>query len=605
MQKGYLKYVRLLIVIAIVGAFVWFLVLSPMITFRNNEKTLKDAAVRYFELNSEQLPTGERVKTLSLNTLYKKSYLKDDFKAPYSNDICSLDNSWVKVRRENGVYTYYVYLDCGLLKSKVDHTGPQIKLNGKEEMTLNVGEEFKDPGIKSVVDDKDGKMDKENVTVKGEVDSKKVGTYEITYTALDNLNNKNTVTRIVKVIREIGGVVKNDLGKATNYVGEPENNYVRLSNMYFRIFGLTKEGDVILVADEDVANVNFTKIDKWLDEVYLTHMTDDAKKLLVKHKFCDMKVTDDKLDATECTNYTKERYAYIPSNVEVNLAEPEKALDGNFMKTFTMSWIATRKNDKEAYVVRDVFFADAAGQKFYLDKASYNYGVRPMIVVKGDALIVSGDGTQEKPYSFGETKKAKGGDLLNTRYPGEFIETNGFLWRILEVEKDGTIKVIAEETLGNLKERPQVSSYDGYDTLKYNPKDKDGVAYFINNKSSEYIDVSIFSTHEIEIPVYKKSITYGEVKEYKKYKVKLSAPSMYDMFSAQPNMNSNNSYSYWLCDTAPGPGRIGAVVTDIGVPVNDEIPQYYKYGVRVVGFLKKGTVVTSGSGTYSSPYKLK
>ena len=72
MQKKYMKTIRLVVVFAIIGAFVWFLVLSPMITFRNNEKVLKDAAVRYFELNKEQLPTGERVKTLSLNTLYKK-----------------------------------------------------------------------------------------------------------------------------------------------------------------------------------------------------------------------------------------------------------------------------------------------------------------------------------------------------------------------------------------------------------------------------------------------------------------------------------------------------------------------------------------------------
>ena len=38
MQKKYMKTIRLVVVFAIIGAFVWFLVLSPMITFRNNEK---------------------------------------------------------------------------------------------------------------------------------------------------------------------------------------------------------------------------------------------------------------------------------------------------------------------------------------------------------------------------------------------------------------------------------------------------------------------------------------------------------------------------------------------------------------------------------------
>ena len=64
-----------------------------------------------------------------------------------------------------------------------------------------------------------------------------------------------------------------------------------------------------------------------------------------------------------------------------------------------------------------------------------------------------------------------------------------------------------------MKNRPEFSSFDGYDHLEYNPKKKESIAYQINNKSSEYIDVSIFSTHEVEIPVYKNKIVYGEAKK--------------------------------------------------------------------------------------------
>ncbi len=604
MQSKNLKGIKLIAILVVAGLLVWFLGIQPRLQFRQNEKTLEDAARRYFELNQEQLPTGQRVKTLSLNTLYKKAYLKDDFKAPYTNKLCSLEKSWVKVRRENGEYRYYIYLDCGILQSAVDHTGPQIKMKGPEETTINMGDEYKDPGISSVSDDTDGKLDVSTaVTVKGEVDSEKTGTYEIQYTAFDSLSNKTVVTRTVHVVKVLSSIIKKDLGDQTNYVGEPLNNYVRLSNMYFQVFGLDKNNNVILVAEEDIANVNYTKIKQWLDEVYMEHFTDEAKKLLVKTKFCDMKVTDETLAATKCTSYTEERYAYIPSNVEVNLSLDENK--DSFMKPRTMSWVAARKNDKEAYVTRNVFFYDERGKDFYLDKSSYNYGVRPMVVMKGDTLVVGGDGSQNNPYVFGETKKAKGGDLLNTRYPGEFITSNGYLWRIIEVDKDGTTKVISDQTLGYLKNRPEFSSFDGYDHLEYNPKKKESIAYQINNKSSEYIDVSIFSTHEVEIPVYKNKIVYGEAKKYNKYKVKLVAPSIYDMFSAQSHRESTNSYSYWLCDTAEGGGRVGAAVTDIGVPINDEIPDYSEYGIRVVGFLKKGTVVSNGKGTYESPYKLK
>ena len=603
MQKGHGKLLKFVIVLVIAGAFVWFLILSPMIQFHKNEKTLEDAARRYFELNSSQLPTGERVKTLSLNTLYKGSYLKEDFKIPYSSELCSLEKSWVKVRRENGEYQYYVYLDCGMMSSSIDHKGPTIQLNGKEEMTVELGEKFKDPGVSSVVDDRDGKMDDKTVTVKGKVDTSKPGTYELTYSASDSLSNKTIVKREVKVVKVLKSMVKADLGKEKNYKGNPENNYVRLSNMLFRIFGLDDDGNVILVSDQDISNVNFTKIDQWLEEVYMTHLTEEAKKLLVKSKFCNMKVNENNLDTTKCTSYSEKKYVSIPSVVDVNLAETDDG--GNFMKPSTMSWISNPKNGKEAYVTRSYFYDDAFGQNFYLDDATYNYGVRPKLVMKGGTLITGGNGTRSNPYTFGETKKAKGGSNLNTRYPGEYITSNGYLWRIMEVMDDGTIKVISDDTLGTLDDRPMAYSYRGGRSINYDTKNKTSHAYVINNKSSEYIDVSIFSTHEIKIPVYKKKIVYGEASKYNTLKVKLTAPSMYDMFSAQTFASGYSAHSYWLCDTAPNAERVAGAITDIGVPVNQMIPYYEQFGIRVVGFLKKNTVISSGKGTFESPYKLK
>ena len=136
MQKGFDKRIKIIIVIAMAALFVWFLILSPMIQFHHNEKTFEEAARRYYELNSDQLPTGERVKTLSLSTLYKKSYLKEDFHVPYSSKLCSISDSWVKVRKENNEYRYYVYLDCGFLTSRIDHRGPQIRLEVKMKLLL-------------------------------------------------------------------------------------------------------------------------------------------------------------------------------------------------------------------------------------------------------------------------------------------------------------------------------------------------------------------------------------------------------------------------------------------------------------------------------------
>ena len=570
-----------------------------MITFHKNEESLENAAKRYFEINKEQLPTGERVKTITLKELYNDSYLKEDFYSPYSKKSCSITNSWVKVRRENNEFKYYVYLDCGILNSKIDHDGPDIKLNGDSKITLGVDEVYKELGVKSVVDNNDGKLDVKDVTIKGKVDTSKIGTYEIEYIAFDKLSNKTVVTREVSVVKKIKNVVKKDLGNVTNYSGNPTNNYIMLSNMIFRIFGLDDNDNVIIVADQDIANVNHSKLDKWLN-YYYKHLNSDAKKMLVKSKFCNMDITDNTLDTLQCNSYTKEKNVYIPSIVEVNKAQ---AGDTNFMKTFTMSWVSNKKSDKEAYVTRKYFVGDAAGKSFLSYNIDDNYGVRPMMIMNGNTNILGGDGSFLNPYYFEDINIGATSSLVNERKTGEYIEDHGTLWRIIDTMDDGTTKVITVDTLGYGMDSPKI--YTEAEIIKYNPNNKNNIAYYINNNLNDYVDTSNFVNHEIEVPIYKDKIIYGKEIETKKYKVKLSAPNMYEMFSAQSATEKfANSRSYWLLNTSNTKRKTGAI-TDIGVPVNEEMQLYDTYGFRLVAYLKKDKVIVSGEGTYYYPYIIK
>lgn len=599
MEKKIIRNIKILIVVALIAAFVWFIVVSPMITFHKNEESLENAAKRYFEINKEQLPTGERVKTITLKELYNDSYLKEDFYSPYSKKSCSITNSWVKVRRENNEFKYYVYLDCGILNSKIDHDGPDIKLNGDSKITLGVDEVYKELGVKSVVDNNDGKLDVKDVTIKGKVDTSKIGTYEIEYIAFDKLSNKTVVTREVSVVKKIKNVVKKDLGNVTNYSGNPTNNYIMLSNMIFRIFGLDDNDNVIIVADQDIANVNHSKLDKWLD-YYYKHLNSDAKKMLVKSKFCNMDITDNTLDTLQCNSYTKEKNVYIPSIVEVNKAQ---AGDTNFMKTFTMSWVSNKKSDKEAYVTRKYFVGDAAGKSFLSYNIDDNYGVRPMMIMNGNTNILGGDGSFLNPYYFEDINIGATSSLVNERKTGEYIEDHGTLWRIIDTMDDGTTKVITVDTLGYGMDSPKI--YTEAEIIKYNPNNKNNIAYYINNNLNDYVDTSNFVNHEIEVPIYKDKIIYGKEIETKKYKVKLSAPNMYEMFSAQSATEKfANSRSYWLLNTSNTKRKTGAI-TDIGVPVNEEMQLYDTYGFRLVAYLKKDKVIVSGEGTYYYPYIIK
>ena len=590
MQKGLSRKIKILITVALTLAFFWFLIIYPMITFYNNESKLLDAGKRYFEIYSNELPTGERVKTVGLNTLYHKAFLKNDLYVPYTKKTCSIENSWVKVKKVNGEYKYYTYLECGVLSSAVDHKGPVITLNGGKEITVDKDGKYEELGVKSVVDNTDGKLNVKNVKISGEVDTSEVGTYEITYTATDTFNNKTTVTREVKVVQKLNTTMKTALEGNKNFKDDPDTNYIRLSNIVFRVYGLDSNNNVIIVADEDIANVNYTKIDKWLDYFY-NNLNDFTKKAIVESKYCNMSVNDSNLNATKCDSYTNNKKIYIPSIVEVNNAEDTY----NFMKPSTYSWVANSKDKNNAYIVNEV--------DDYVDYSSkYNFGVRPMMTIKGDTLITGGDGSEEEPYVFGDVKKAKGGSLLNRRYTGEYISIDGSVYRIIKAEADGTTKVISDFTVGSDQDDIVTGANVGNNKITYNPKDKTSVAYFINNRISEYENTKYFVKHEIKVPIYKKDIVYGEEIKTNRYTVILSAPNMYEMFSAQPF--NYETYSYWMLNTSQA-NRIGAAVYDRGVVINGEIGKYEKLHVRFVGFIKKGTTISSGEGTIENPYIIK
>ena len=50
--------------------------------------------------------------------------------------------------------------------------------------------------------------------------------------------------------------------------------------------------------------------------------------------------------------------------------------------------------------------------------------------------------------------------------------------------------------------------------------------------------------------------------------------------------------------------RVTGAITGIGVPLNEVAQPYLGYGVRVVAYLKKDVVISSGKGTIESPYKI-
>ena len=595
-RKKLIKYLKILGVVLVVVLFLWFLIIHPLLTFRGYENQIEEAAKRYYELNANQLPIGKKVKTLSVQELFDQSYLKEDFYVPFSKKPCSITESWVKVRQEDGEYKYYTYLKCGAISSIVDHDGPKITLNGDDEITIDKGDKYKELGVKSVVDNSDGKLDVNDVVIdSSDVNTNVTGTYEVTYTIKDSLNNQTKKVRKVKVVSRLENIVKQSTNNSGVYTGGNPHNYIYFSGMLFRIVDI--DGDnVRIVADEDVSNVNYSAIDEWL-EYYYDHITSKSKKYVVKNKYCNMKATDNNIsNLDKCSSYTKEVNVSILSASDINQATDKNG--DNYLFPDGISWVRNEKDQKTAYATRNVFYG--YGTQYMAFSQNYNLGIRPVLTIKGDALVVSGDGTLSNPYSIDDFTYAKTNDKLNSRYSGEYILYSGMLWRIVDVSDDGTTKVIANTTIYNDGDRVE-TFYDTDNKAKvYNPEQKGNVGYFINNQVTQYVNTEYFVNKQIEVPIYKNNIKYGEESSTKKYKVKLSAPNMYEMFSAF-DFGSETMKSYWLLNSSRAQYK-KAVISDIGVVMYGDLYDYGEYGIRPVGYFDKSCVVVRGNGTLDNPY---
>lgn len=79
----------------------------------------------------------------------------------------------------------------------VDNKSPVISLSGSKTMTLDLNENYYEPGY-SARDNYDGDITS-NVYVSGKVNTSKVGVYEITYSVTDSSGNYSYVSRVIQV----------------------------------------------------------------------------------------------------------------------------------------------------------------------------------------------------------------------------------------------------------------------------------------------------------------------------------------------------------------------------------------------------------------------
>lgn len=581
------KQIKAICICIIVVLVIWFVILSPILKFKKDEKTVEDAAKRYYEINNGQLPTGKKIKTVSLQTLYEKKFIEEDIRASYTNKVCDSKSSWVKVKQQDNDYKYYVYLDCGLLKSKVDHSGPQIKLKGQDEVTVNKGETYKDPGIDSVTDDTDGKMDISKVEINDKkLDTSKIGTYEISYKIKDSFNNETIKIRTVKVIETLNHIVEKDTKGSKVYKGTQDSNYVKLDGILFKIVGENEDGTIKLVSSTNLAAVDYDGVQEWLNDYFYDKLSDSAKKLIQKSKWCNEKVTDAD-QYTTCNQYSKKTNVGLLSIADINNSKAEDGTSN--IDTGNVLWLANANDSKTNWSIDY--------DKYVAEKTSSNIPVSPVINIIKDTIVTKGNGTAYNPYILkGNKKTLKAGEKISEARVGEYISYSGYSWRIISKAKDETTQIIMTDVTEDGNGNYYVN-FDEGTTLSYNPSKKNNIGYYITNDVVGYVKTSLFQKKKIEIADYTKTIGYQKDSKKNSYNIKMTIPSMYDLFSA-----NTTATDYWYRDYSSSNST--CCHTYYGKAVCEKYDYDMISGIKIVAYLKKNVQVKSGEGEENNPYKI-
>lgn len=125
-------------------------------------------------------------------------------------------------------------------KNILDTIAPTITLKGKEEISIDINSVYKDEGC-TAEDNIDGDITNK-VVITGEVNTKKEGTYIITYTVQDSSENKAEITRKV-IVKKKDATKNNTVTTSTTAVNKTSNSKKGLPVLMYHFFYNAKAGE--------------------------------------------------------------------------------------------------------------------------------------------------------------------------------------------------------------------------------------------------------------------------------------------------------------------------------------------------------------------------
>lgn len=416
--------------------------------------------------------------------------------------------------------------------------------------------------------------------------------YGARFTSLYIKNKKvevENVNTLYKVIFNTNYGKENfvDIGGNHYFKNEVDNNYVTYSNILWRIIRINADNSVTLISENPLVSlaykeeVNFEEsyLNKWLNITeeeentgILEYNLNNPDKYLLKNETC-LDVVD-KLSNQLCkTTYTDKYLGLMSTSDYVNTGAETSFINNN-----TKFYLSNTTDTNKIWYITDT------------NKVSYSdgtdlIGLRPVITVKGNINIVSGNGTLNSPYTF-ESEKGMF---------GAYVKLGEDIWRIYQVNKD-TINLVSNNLLElNNEAMERIYTNKGY---SYNSNKWNTLAYYLNNN---YLN-SLSYKDKIELNNWANGY-YGADNNYNYKEALADTKDAYVGLLNITNIRLNNELkNYFLMTGSTKNGSLVYLASNNGTIYSTSSDEK-NYVLPTITIKKE--LLTKGEGTIDSPLEME
>ena len=230
-----------------------------------------------------------------------------------------------------------------------------------------------------------------------------------------------------------------------NYVfkGKDVNNYLKYSNMLWRIIKTNSDGTIDVVLDNSINSLPWgtlktsyleSDIRKYLNSYFIKYIdTEYLEKVTV----CTDEVND--LRSFKCNETNNEDYVRLLTLEEFL----ESKNEGSYLTDVnSMIWLSTTSKDKIWKI---------SGNNATLGDANKFLQIKPVIKIKGNLELLSGTGTKEDPFKITNDK--------NGVQVGSYVKLDNDVYVVYDIAND-KLKMSSTQVLPNIMFNPSVALFD-------------------------------------------------------------------------------------------------------------------------------------------------